>query len=166
MLLYCSVMPRLSSTLSKHRLHQVAVTALFATLASSSSSSAFNPLATTTRGPFLVSRGGYSSIFVPGDRRVAFTTSKSSSMSSSTVTDTAEATTLASLSPSEKLEALRAKMKELDLDVYLVPSDDPHLSGMWEYYFLCFLSFKVSSSKYVFDFHQSTCRQRICVVNS
>jgi hypothetical protein len=28
----------------------------------------------------------------------------------------------------EKLEALRSKMKELDLDVYIVPSDDPHLS--------------------------------------
>ena len=29
----------------------------------------------------------------------------------------------------EKLEALRSRMKELNLDVYLVPSDDPHLSG-------------------------------------
>lgn len=27
-----------------------------------------------------------------------------------------------------KLEALRAKMEELALDVYLVPTDDPHLS--------------------------------------
>jgi hypothetical protein len=31
--------------------------------------------------------------------------------------------------PASKLDALRSKMKELDLDVYLVPSDDPHLSG-------------------------------------
>ena len=30
---------------------------------------------------------------------------------------------------SEKLDALRNRMKELNLDVYLVPSDDPHLSG-------------------------------------
>ena len=32
------------------------------------------------------------------------------------------------MTPSEKLEALRSKMKELGLDVYLVPSGDPHLS--------------------------------------
>ena len=44
---------------------------------------------------------------------------------------TAEAsTTLATttMTPSGKLEALRSKMKELGLDVYLVPSGDPHLS--------------------------------------
>jgi hypothetical protein len=29
----------------------------------------------------------------------------------------------------DKLDALRSRMKELDLDVYLVPPDDPHLSG-------------------------------------
>jgi hypothetical protein len=28
-----------------------------------------------------------------------------------------------------KLEALRQLMKARDLDVYLVPTDDPHLSG-------------------------------------
>jgi hypothetical protein len=33
------------------------------------------------------------------------------------------------MTPAAKLEALRARMKDLDLDVYLVPSDDPHLSG-------------------------------------
>jgi hypothetical protein len=33
------------------------------------------------------------------------------------------------MSAGEKLVALRSRMKELDLDVYLVPSDDPHLSG-------------------------------------
>lgn len=53
---------------------------------------------------------------------------------SSTVSDTAaeEATSQAaatSMTPAAKLEALRAKMKELNLDAYLVPSDDPHLSG-------------------------------------
>jgi hypothetical protein len=32
-------------------------------------------------------------------------------------------------SPAENLLALRSIMKELDLDVYLVPTDDPHLSG-------------------------------------
>jgi len=47
---------------------------------------------------------------------------------SSTVIDMAETTATATMSPGGKLEALRTKMKELDLDVYLVPSDDPHLS--------------------------------------
>ena len=51
------------------------------------------------------------------------TTEESSSPSSST--DTTKCT----MTPSEKLQALRTRMKELDLDVYLVPSDDPHLSG-------------------------------------
>ena len=31
--------------------------------------------------------------------------------------------------PASKLEHLRAKMKELSLDCYIIPSDDPHLSG-------------------------------------
>lgn len=35
--------------------------------------------------------------------------------------------------PLEKLQALRARMNELDLDVYIVPSDDPHLSGEWRW---------------------------------
>jgi hypothetical protein len=44
---------------------------------------------------------------------------------------TAEATVKAgaNMSAGDKLDALRSRMKELDLDVYLVPSDDPHLSG-------------------------------------
>ena len=33
------------------------------------------------------------------------------------------------LTPAERLAALRQKMTELNLDVYLIPSDDPHLSG-------------------------------------
>lgn len=28
-----------------------------------------------------------------------------------------------------KLKELRQRMKDLDLNVYLVPTDDPHLSG-------------------------------------
>jgi hypothetical protein len=45
-------------------------------------------------------------------------------------TEKAPATTTDStMMATEKLQALRARMKELDLDVYLVPSDDPHLSG-------------------------------------
>jgi hypothetical protein len=34
-----------------------------------------------------------------------------------------------SMTPSERLSSLRQRMAELDLDVYVVPSDDPHLSG-------------------------------------
>ena len=37
--------------------------------------------------------------------------------------------TASAMTPASKLEALRSRMKELDLDVYIVPSDDPHLSG-------------------------------------
>ena len=31
--------------------------------------------------------------------------------------------------PASKLVALRARMKELSLDCYIIPTDDPHLSG-------------------------------------
>jgi hypothetical protein len=41
----------------------------------------------------------------------------------------APAKTGSNMSAGDKLDALRRRMKELDLDVYLVPSDDPHLSG-------------------------------------
>lgn len=36
---------------------------------------------------------------------------------------------MGTMTPAEKLQALRKKMKELNLDVYVVPTDDPHLSG-------------------------------------
>lgn len=39
----------------------------------------------------------------------------------------------ATMTSAERIAALRARMKELDVDVYLVPSDDPHLSGMLKY---------------------------------
>lgn len=46
----------------------------------------------------------------------------------STITSSIEANTMQIKSPSVKLCQLRERMKELDLDVYLVPTDDPHLS--------------------------------------
>lgn len=46
----------------------------------------------------------------------------------STATD-APGTTEVAMTPAAKLDALRSKMKMYNLDVYLVPSDDPHLSG-------------------------------------
>jgi hypothetical protein len=146
-----SVMPRLSNTsisilatTPKPRLRQVAVTVLFATLASSSSSSAFSTSwASTSTGTTpassntfcLVSRGGAlypSTTHLPlKERRTASFSSSSTTSLSSTTIETAEETASTSMTPASKLEALRAKMKELDLDVYLVPSDDPHLSGTY-----------------------------------
>ncbi len=43
-----------------------------------------------------------------------------------TTSTTDDASTTANSDP--KLDALRSKLQELDLDIYLVPSDDPHLS--------------------------------------
>ena len=43
-------------------------------------------------------------------------------------TTTTEAVVSKEATAGEKLEALRAKMEELNLDAYIVPSDDPHLS--------------------------------------
>ena len=53
------------------------------------------------------------------------------SSTSTDVSDKAAAalSSTADMTPASKLEALRAKMKELNLDVYIIPSDDPHLSG-------------------------------------
>ena len=48
---------------------------------------------------------------------------------STTMTDAEATATTVAMTPASKLEALRSKMKELNLDVYLIPSDDPHLSG-------------------------------------
>lgn len=63
-------------------------------------------------------------------------TSLSSTSTSATTTSASsespltETTALGeTMTPTEKLQALRAQMKELGIDVYLVPSDDPHLSG-------------------------------------
>jgi hypothetical protein len=49
-----------------------------------------------------------------------------------TTTGTADTASATNMTPASKLEALREKMKELNLDVYLIPSDDPHLSGKKE----------------------------------
>ena len=51
----------------------------------------------------------------------------------STTTDATDTADTVTMTPASKLEALRAKMKELDLDIYLIPSDDPHLSGKYKH---------------------------------
>mmetsp|Transcript_2214 Transcript_2214/g.2659 ORF Transcript_2214/g.2659 Transcript_2214/m.2659 type:complete len:746 (+) Transcript_2214:170-2407(+) len=68
---------------------------------------------------FLQLRGG-------GDRTTSTITNQ---LRMTSTTQTSEQPLLKNeLSVEEKLTALRSKMKELDLDAYLVPTDDPHLS--------------------------------------
>jgi hypothetical protein len=47
---------------------------------------------------------------------------------------------LGPMTPAEKLKALRQKMAALNLDVWLIPTDDPHLCGeynsIYGYYFV------------------------------
>ena len=54
--------------------------------------------------------------------------SRSIRLSSSIAEENVDAT-METKTPAVKLEELRAKMKELSLDCYIIPSDDPHLSG-------------------------------------
>jgi hypothetical protein len=93
-------------------------------------------------------------------RSTTTTTTTTTALSSSTATNediaatTMTTTTTSTSSPSDnvltpasKLEALRLRMKELDLDAYLIPPDDPHLSGtLFVYLFLCLLVVRLCSS--------------------
>ena len=125
-----SRMPRLAAN-HRHqhfRLRKVAVTALFALASSPSSafvSSSAHSIATTSASPgsWGILRGGSF-----GGGRVVKTT-----RTMSTTTDATDTADTVTMTPASKLEALRAKMKELDLDVYLIPSDDPHLSGKYKH---------------------------------
>jgi hypothetical protein len=116
-----------------------ASTALLALTASVQSYSAvFVPLTTVTssnRGFLDIPRGG-STTKDPTAQAVqqrSFRTTSTSLSQSATVESTSSSTDniimSSTMTPAAKLEALRSKMKELDLDVYLVPSGDPHLSG-------------------------------------
>eukprot|EP00550_Attheya_septentrionalis_P009721 CAMPEP_0198282826 /NCGR_PEP_ID=MMETSP1449-20131203/2578_1 /TAXON_ID=420275 /ORGANISM="Attheya septentrionalis, Strain CCMP2084" /LENGTH=646 /DNA_ID=CAMNT_0043979241 /DNA_START=289 /DNA_END=2226 /DNA_ORIENTATION=+ len=49
-------------------------------------------------------------------------------MSATSGAEVMETEAIGIVTPDSKLDALRAKMKEVGVDVYLVPSDDPHLS--------------------------------------
>jgi len=128
-------MPRLVSASSTHpRLRQVAISALFATLASSSASAFSNSLVFTNKAFVLsTNRGGGGSIsHHTGKQQLPTTTATATrvlKMSSTTDAPTDSETSITTMTPLAKLEALRSVMKEYDLDVYLVPSDDPHLSG-------------------------------------
>jgi hypothetical protein len=144
-------MPRLTVVKRRqhYRLRQVAVTALLlasspsAAFVSSTAYSGVIPLvASTCRSASSLAKSswgsglrGGSSLDLTSRSRfgigVPRTTTTERTMSSSTTTDVDATATTVSMTPASKLEALRSKMKELNLDVYLVPSDDPHLSGKY-----------------------------------
>ena len=87
---------------------------------------------TTTRALSTTLRGGEQS---PGHRGWSLSSHRLLSTTVDTTESTSETSTMTSssspLSALEKLTALRKKMKEMDVHVYLVPSDDPHLSGTY-----------------------------------
>ena len=87
---------------------------------------------TTTRALSTTLRGGEQS---PGHRGWSLSSHQLLSTTVDTTESTSETSTMTSssspLSALEKLTALRKKMKEVDVHVYLVPSDDPHLSGTY-----------------------------------
>jgi hypothetical protein len=70
---------------------------------------------------------------IPSQRRHSIWTAVSNICCGSTATksieDTTTETTTTMSSVQAKVDALRGRMKELGLDVYMVPTDDPHLSG-------------------------------------
>ena len=76
---------------------------------------------------FLNPRGGAAALNEKSTSRLQSTTTTTTNQEGSTDTTSAAASSV--MTPAEKLEALRSRMQELYLDVYLVPSDDPHLSG-------------------------------------
>ena len=53
--------------------------------------------------------------------------------------------TINTTTTSSKLTSLRALMKDRNIDIYLIPSDDPHLSGTD--HFVCRLSRCVGSMR-------------------
>jgi hypothetical protein len=68
--------------------------------------------------------------YFPSVRR-GFSALKDTALSSSTTIseNVDKRMTTGSMTSESKVEALRKRMKQLDLDIYLIPSDDPHLSG-------------------------------------
>ncbi|KAG7364446.1 peptidase M24 family protein [Nitzschia inconspicua] len=122
-----AVKTRFSSSFLPIRLRQAATLfALASTSTTAPFASSFNVLAATSFSQQHTSVFGVL-------RRTSSSLSKGSTMSLSSTT-TEEEETMESkvaddlMTPASKLDALRAKMKEIDLDVYIVPSDDPHLS--------------------------------------
>lgn len=138
-------MVKLSNTVASRRCgnsRRLASAALLALTASfnpaqcfSSTANSFVPRPTsltktsTCASPAFDLRGGS---LASSGRNLEQSRSKSSLQSAVTEPSTSEANKqdeMSTMKPSAKLEALRKSMKELDLDVYIQPSDDPHLSG-------------------------------------
>lgn len=92
------------------------------------------------------------------------------SSTSTSVTTTASSTST-SMTPLEKLTALRDQMKEKELDVWIVPTDDPHLSGRSSlfrslaHYLFSFVS-HASVARYTPTLLQNTSPKHTSVENS
>ena len=111
------------------------VTTLFALAASSPLAASLGVLANnqsrlplSTFGIVGRSSSPFSSNSIPN------TTTRMSGSNSNTITikdqdQESDVMTQTAMTPASKLEALRSKMKELSLDCYIIPTDDPHLSG-------------------------------------
>jgi len=76
----------------------------------------------TSQAPFLGLRFGQHSITYPHCRGGSLKMTASSIASKDVDAETSP------VIPCSKLDALRSKMKELNLDAYIIPTDDPHLS--------------------------------------
>ena len=107
-------------------------------------------------------RGG--ATFLPHPTTITTTTSRSilSSSSSSLSSSSSSSTTMSQMvssatdaivpttttTSSNKLTVLRDLMKERNIDVYLIPSDDPHLSGKVRLDVLCVMSLVYKSCNF------------------
>lgn len=81
--------------------------------------------------PLLVKSASFGSIKTlrGGSVSSTFRTSPLNNRLYSSSTSASETATLVTMTSLEKVQALRKLMEQFKLDVYLVPSDDPHLSG-------------------------------------
>lgn len=118
-----------SSSRLRFRLREVTV--LFALAASSPLATSLGVQANNQSRPPLSTFGHKSSVpFVSSLSSKSLATRTAMSSEGTTETNQEKETMVSSSrTAASKLESLRAKMKELSLDCYLVPTDDPHLSG-------------------------------------
>lgn len=134
-----SIMSRLALKIScssasflPNRLRQaVALFALASTTTSAPFAASFSVLATSSVCPHHTSVFGVlcrPSYSLSKDSKIPLSSTTTEKGQSETTT-TAMSNDDDTMTPASKLDALRSKMKELDLDVYIIPSDDPHLSG-------------------------------------
>lgn len=133
-----SIMPvaakssRLSSSFFPNRLCRAA--ALFAVASTSSSppfAASFSALASSSAFSRQTPSGQAKDTFIT---TLGSTTTDEQDSATTTTTTTMTDTTTRNMTPASKLAALRSNMEELNLDVYIIPSDDPHLSGQSQIY--------------------------------